>query len=144
MPEIIFGPFLYFIDRKLQQKIGHNFDEYKMQKYLDNSGYIPALFMVSKDDKLVRASHCEYLYDKYHCKKKQLYYIEDQHHENRSGKVIQKCLQFINRVFSSSKKVKHTLSQKDLLEKKNTYNQIVRVHDYEKEEKNNKKFSFQR
>lgn len=58
MPEFIFGPFLFLVERKLRENIEKSFDDYEIEKYLENSAFIPALFMVSKNDKLVKAAHC--------------------------------------------------------------------------------------
>lgn len=54
-----------------------------MEQYLDNSRCIPALFMVSKNDQLVRATHTENIYAKYIHPHKELFYIGVEHHENR-------------------------------------------------------------
>lgn len=83
MPEFILGPFLFFVERELKEKIDKTFEDYRMERYLKNSQYIPALFMVSKNDKLVQAVHCEDLFNQYLNRNKQLYYIEVEHHEKR-------------------------------------------------------------
>lgn len=74
-----------FINEQLYKKIGYTLDDYKLKKYLFNLDKLPVLFLVSKQDKLVKPHHGEKLYTRYPAKNKHLEYIDIQHHENRTN-----------------------------------------------------------
>jgi hypothetical protein len=46
-----------FIDAGLRDKIGRSLSDYKLKNYMGNLKNIPALFLVSKIDKLVKPHH---------------------------------------------------------------------------------------
>ena len=61
-----------FISDALKEKVGHELDEYKLKRYLNNLEKVPVLFLVSKQDKLVKPHHGEKLYLRYPAKNKNL------------------------------------------------------------------------
>jgi ribosomal protein S27AE len=113
LPKLFFDPILSMVDRDLHKKIGHRFEEYKIKKYINQNDntvgndkklckeVIPSLFLASEMDKLVKCHHVEKLYSRYPGSPgvtKKLFYIKNQHHENRDPKVIEKCIAFINSI----------------------------------------------
>jgi predicted ArsR family transcriptional regulator len=68
------------------------------------------LFLASEMDKLVKCHHVEKLYTRYPGSPgvtKKLYYIKNQHHENRDLKVIEKCVTFINTMLEQKNRYFH-------------------------------------
>lgn len=61
----------------------------------DKLSSIPALFIVSKNDKFVHYSHTEKLFKRYRCEDKEIMYIETEHHLVRDEKDIDRIIKFI-------------------------------------------------
>ena len=111
LPKCFFEPLMAFISDELHQKVGYILEDYKLKKHLGNLGRVPALFLVSKEDKLVKPHHGEKLYTRYPAKNKRLEYIEIQHHENRTSEIICKCIRFIK--FALTPKIKATFKRNE-------------------------------
>ena len=71
-------------------------EEYKIKKYLSNLENIPAAFIVSWDDKLVKPHHGRKLYNRYPCGKKKLLEISGEHSSSRDTVLMGKCINFMN------------------------------------------------
>ena len=58
LPGLFFEPILSLVDNQLQGKIQHKFAQYKMKAYLSRvPSYVPMLFLVSRNDQLVKVHH---------------------------------------------------------------------------------------
>lgn len=95
LPKIMFQPVVGVVRGEILKKTGCNIGELKMKRYMqplsptqsssqpsptNTLTSIPALFILSKSDKLVKCHHGEKLFKRYPCENKELYYIGVEHH----------------------------------------------------------------
>ena len=67
--------------------------------------YIPCLFLISKEDKLVHPSHVETIYQAHHGFKR-IMYLDGSHNKPRSSQTREKCAEFLCKELNKSNSVK--------------------------------------
>jgi hypothetical protein len=107
VPEFLFGVVLTKIEEHLKKKLSVNMMEIDLKKEINRPGMekIPILFLVSKDDKLVRPIHVETLFEM-HRGEKILECLEGPHNKPRSAEVRELCASFLcNRLSNENSQV---------------------------------------
>jgi len=110
LPEILLYPMIPLINRLIRGKIGLEFGDFEMREqlnYLDCNMKQKAphvMFLASKNDLVVKASHSEELLKLYPGKHKMITYIKEKHEEDRSKKVIKECVGFLVKTLDKIKK----------------------------------------
>lgn len=86
------------LDSELIRKAHFCLEDLNVLKRLDNIK-IPAVFITSDADVLVKSNHVEELFTEY---KGEKYFerISSQHHESRPAQTIEKCIKFLKSKFS--------------------------------------------
>ena len=96
LPEFLYGSVLSKIEANIQKKTTHNLMEIDLKANIIRKGMenIPALFLISKDDKLVLPSHVDTLYEA-HPGQKRLIYLEGSHNKPRPTEIRDQCAEFM-------------------------------------------------
>jgi len=104
IPEILLYPLIPLVNKLLKDRINLGFDDFELKDQLNylkfnrNQCVPEVLFIASKRDRVVKFSHSEELLRFYPGKNKSIKYIYESHEEDRSGKVVRECVEFLMKV----------------------------------------------
>jgi hypothetical protein len=106
LPDFIFAPIISSINERISQLFGINFIKelnliekieeikYKKPRVYQLISNIKALFLTSKEDKLIHHTHAQTLHQHFPFCTKELQYLNLQHNDPRSEQTKQKCAEF--------------------------------------------------
>lgn len=96
LPDFLFGSIIDKIEEEVILKTSHNLMDIDVRKNIKEKGMnqIKCMFLISKDDQLVKPTHVEILHS-LHEGPKDLIYLEGSHNKPRPHDIREKCAQFL-------------------------------------------------
>lgn len=117
-PEFIIGLFLYMLNPRIKDKVGIELEDIDSHAII-NHMRVPALFVTSDKDNVVKSVQVQKLYDEY-VGPKEILYIEKDHHELRPIEAINDIIGFLNKTFGKAPTTRDNITSSTTLSPKNT------------------------